>query len=105
MHHEGQATAVDHETEMKWFRRTAKAGSGLAQYQLGAGYSKEHGLPRDYARADMWINLAGTRGYGLGSNGQVAVARQTLAEFMSPEDLVKSQKLSTACFMAGIKGC
>ncbi|MCA6314717.1 MAG: sel1 repeat family protein, partial [Phenylobacterium sp.] len=44
MHHEGQATPVDHETEMKWFRRAAEAGSGLAQYQLGAGYANEHGL-------------------------------------------------------------
>lgn len=105
MHHEGQATTVDHETEMKWFRRAAEAGSGLAQYQLGAGYANEHGLPRDYVRAYMWINLAGTRGYGLGSKGQVAVAKQTLAEFMTPKDIARAQKLSTACFMANLKGC
>lgn len=101
MYHEGQATAVDHETEMKWFRPAAEAGSGLAQYQLGAGYANAHGLPRDYVRAYMWINLAGTRGYGLGSKGQVAVAKQALAELMSPEDVAKAQKLS----MAGFKGC
>ena len=105
MHHEGQATAVDHETEMKWFCRTAKAGSGLAQYQLGTGYSNAHGLGQDYVRAYMWINLAGTRGYGLGSKGPVAVAKQALAELMSAEDLAKAQKLSTAGFMAGFKGC
>lgn len=105
MHHEGQATPVDHETEMKWYRRAAEAGNGLAQYQLGAAYANEHGLPRDYVRAYMWINLAGTRGYGLGSKGQVAVAKQTLAEFMTPEDIARAQKLSTACFMANFKGC
>jgi hypothetical protein len=53
----------------------------------------------------MWINLAGTRGYGLGSKGPVAVAKQALAELMSTEDLAKAQKLSTACFMASFKGC
>jgi hypothetical protein len=52
----------------------------------------------------MWINLAGTRGCGLGSKGKVAVAKQTLAEFMTPEDIARAQKLSTACFMAGFKG-
>lgn len=76
MHHEGQATPVDHETEMQWFRRPAEAGSGLAQYQLCAGYANEHGLPRDYVRAYMWINLAGTRGYGLGSKGPGAAGRR-----------------------------
>jgi len=105
MHHEGQATPVDHETEMKGFRRAAEAGRGLAQSQLGAGYANEHGLQQDYVRACMWINLAGTRGYGLGSKGQVAVAKQTLAEFMTPEDIARAQKLSTACFMANFKGC
>ncbi|MCA3734491.1 MAG: sel1 repeat family protein [Phenylobacterium sp.] len=104
MHHEGQATPVDHETEMKWFRRAAEAGSGLVQYQLGAAYANECGQPRDYVRAYMWINLAGTRGYGLGSKGQLAVAKQTLAEFMTPEEIARAQKLSTACFMAGFKG-
>jgi TPR repeat protein len=105
MHHEGQATPVDHETEMKWFRRAAEAGSGLAQYQLGTGYANEHGFARDYVRAYMWINLAGTRGYGGGSKGQVAVAKQALVELMSPEDLARAQKLSTACFMASFKDC
>lgn len=53
----------------------------------------------------MWINLAGTRGYGLGSKGQVAVTKQTLAELLTPEDIARAQNLSTACFMASFKGC
>lgn len=105
LYHEGRGTAVDHQLEMKWARRAAEAGSGVAQYRLGEGYANGHGMEPDLVRGYMWINLAGTQGVGGGSKGPVAEGKRALAELMSPDDVARAQKMSTACFMAEFKGC
>jgi hypothetical protein len=35
----------------------------------------------------------------------VAEGKRALAELMSPDDVARAQKMSTACFMAEFKGC
>ncbi|MFN2150265.1 MAG: SEL1-like repeat protein, partial [Anaerolineales bacterium] len=35
----------------------------MAQYNLGLMYSKGRGVPQDYVKAHMWLNLAAAQGF------------------------------------------
>ena len=66
-------------------------GNGIAQHMLGDMYEKGEGVPQDYVRAHMWLNLAAAKG----SPG-AAVERATL-EFtgrMTPAQIAEAQKLA-----------
>jgi hypothetical protein len=47
----------------------------------------------------------GELGVGMGSNGPVAEGKRAFSELTSLDDTAQAQKLSTAGFMAGFKGC
>ena len=66
LYHEGRDTAVDHQMQMKWARRAAEAGSGVAQHRLGEGYANGHGKEPDLARAHRMstaVSMAEFKGF------------------------------------------
>ncbi len=51
----------DYATVIPEWRPLAEQGVANAQFSLGVMYGKGQGVPRDYARAPMWYNLAASR--------------------------------------------
>ena len=65
-----------------------------AQYSLGVVYGNGDGVPQDYARAHMWLNLAASR-FPPGENRDQAVEnRDIVAKRMSPAQKSEAQKLA-----------
>jgi len=47
----------------------------------------------------------GELGVSMRTIGPVAEGKRALSELISPDEIARAQKLSTACFMANFKGC
>ncbi len=79
----------DYDTALKGFRPLAEQGDAAAQYFLGVMYAKGHGSTKDYVLAHMWFSLAAARG------DKVAIkTRDTLEEFMTPDQIAEAQRLA-----------
>ena len=53
----------DYATALMEFRVLAEQGDAIAQYNLGLMYANGRGVPRDYAQAHLWANLAAAQGH------------------------------------------
>ncbi len=73
----------------KWYRKLADQGDKYAMYRLGEMYRDGDGVPRDYASAHMWFNLAAQSGYRYAST-----ARDELARKMTPDQIARTQRLA-----------
>jgi len=52
-------------------------------------YYKGEGVPQDYVKAHMWVNLAGAKG-----DEEAIKARDSIAERMTPAQIAEAQKLA-----------
>jgi len=84
----------------KWYRLAAKQGNAYAQGYLGDMYDAGQGVPQDYIRAYMWLNIAGANGYERASGKRDAVAKKLMQT-----DISKAQQLSRACLAQNYKNC
>ena len=73
----------------KWYRRSADQGDKYAMFRLGEMYRDGEGVPRDYASAHMWFNLAAESGYPYAST-----ARDELAQKMTPDQIARTRRLA-----------
>jgi uncharacterized protein len=73
----------------KWYRKLAGQGDKYAMFRLGEMYRDAEGVPRDYAAAHMWLDLAAKSGYPSAS-----VARDELARKMTPAQIARTQRLT-----------
>jgi TPR repeat protein len=69
--------------------RAAGKNHAEAQHSLGVILSQGKGVAPDHARAYAWFNLAAAQGHE-----KARVARDYLAESMSPEEVRKAQDIS-----------
>jgi hypothetical protein len=76
---------------LRWTQLAARQGERNAQFALGRLYLEGVGVPQDYVRAHLWLNLAASRGLS-----QSAKQRDEVAEKMTPQQLAEAQKLATA---------
>ncbi len=76
--------------EMEECTKAAEQGEAPAQYLLGAMYRFGKGVPQDYAKAYMWLNLVAAAG----SEGALTL-RDSVLENMTPEQIAEAQKLSS----------
>ena len=53
----------DYATALRLIRPLAEQGNANAQYILGVFYNNGLGVPQDYVRSYMWLNLAATQGF------------------------------------------
>ena len=88
MYKEGRGVPQDYAEALKWYRKAAEQGDGLAQTHLGNIYLNGFGVARDLVLAFMWMSLAAESG---GKNG--AKFRDLLAKFMTAPQLAKSKKM------------
>jgi TPR repeat protein len=96
---EGWGVAKDDAQEMVWLRKAAEQGHATSQYMLGWAYEDGiDGLPKDYAKAYFWLDLAAL-GEAKGSNRkQAAKKRDVAASHLSPADLASAQEQARKWF-------
>ncbi len=68
----------------------AEAGDGRAQRIVGLMYRDGQGVPQNYVRAHMWLNLAAA-----GGDAEAAAARDELAERMDTGQIAEAQRLAS----------
>ena len=76
---------------LHWTQLAARQGERNAQGLLGRLYLEGVGVPQDYVRAHLWLNLAASRGLS-----KAAKQRDEVAEKMTPQQLAEAQKLASA---------
>ncbi len=84
----------DYATAIREWRPLAEQGNAKVQLILGLMYSEDQGVPRDYAQAHMWYNLAAST-FPPGERRDKAVKnRDIVAEKMTPAQISEAQKLA-----------
>jgi TPR repeat protein len=83
-----------------WYKEAAANGSAKAQRALGLMYGRGQGVPQDFVRAYMWINLAATDGAT-----DKATDRNLIAAKMTPQQIAEAQKLAEECQARDFKNC
>ncbi len=73
----------------KWWLRAAMQGDAEAQYNVGNRYYRGRGLPQDYVRAHVWLNLA-----VLNENGSALFPLERLSRRITPGQLADAQMLT-----------
>ena len=79
----------DHKNALENFRPRAEKGDPYAQVHMGWAYFHGYGVPKDYALAYMWYNLAAGNGNEQGVNG-----REQVEKLMPPTQIAEAQKLA-----------
>jgi Sel1 repeat len=80
--------ASDYATTLR-YRLAADQGNAGAQYNLGLRYANSQGVPQDFVRAHMWLNLSAAQGEKNAVEGRDKVVQE-----MTPEQIAEAQKLA-----------
>jgi uncharacterized protein len=75
---------------LKWYRLAADQGRADAQDILGTMYAQGQGVPQDYVRAHMWLNLSAAQG-----DQDAAKNRDNIAQHTTPAQIAEAQKLAS----------
>jgi TPR repeat protein len=89
MYERGQGVTQDSTQAVSWFRKAAEQGNAAGQPALGVMYESGMGVPPDNVLAQMWLSLAAAQG-----NGDAAKLRDSLARFMTPDQIDEAQRLA-----------
>ena len=73
----------------RWYRLAADQGLSAAQFILGSMYTVAQGVPRDFVRAHMWLNLAAAQNYE-----DAGKMRDLIGKLMTPAQIAEAQKLA-----------
>jgi TPR repeat protein len=79
----------DYAIALRLIRPLAEQGDANAQYILGVFYNTGLGVPQDYVRSYMWLNLAAKQG-----RESAATFRDLVARLMTPEQIAEAQRLT-----------
>jgi|SRR5438034_1147601 len=84
--------------------KQAAQGNAWAQHNLGVLYDNGRGVPQDYVKAYMWLDLAAAQ---LTSNGKKLAVdnRDDAARRMTPAQIAEAHRLSQQCQAQYFKGC
>ena len=83
----------DNSQAIKWFRKAAEQGNGLAQMSIGDKYYYGTGVPQNDVEAYAWFLLAKARGYSDGLFG-VSFQIEKLEERMTSDQRAQGQARS-----------
>ena len=90
MYELGLGTPQNFSQAIYWYTKAAENGIDNARCPLG----ELHLRLRDYVAAHMWFNLA--QAASVSCSEKAASARDALSRLMTPDQIVKAQKLATA---------
>ena len=82
----------------------AEQGVNEAHFKLGLMYASGEGVPQDYARAYLWLNLAAASSE-FHYRPERVVNRDRAAAILSPAELAATQRLAAQCQESGFKDC
>lgn len=100
MHLQGNVVLQDYVESARLFRLAALEGNSGGQLRLGHLYAAGHGVDQSFVLAHMWFNLAAANG-----NTDGPADRESLAEFMSEEEIAEAQSLARTCLGSGYQIC
>ena len=83
--------ATDIPQGLKWLRLSAEQGTIDAQLLLGMAYLKGSDLPRDLVQADMWLQLAATKGDKFAASQRARAEKE-----MTTDQIEKARALAEA---------
>ena len=81
----------DNSQAIKWFRKAAEQGNGLAQMRIGDKYYHGIGVPQNDEEAYAWFLLAKARGYGGEGIFGVSFQIKKLEERMTSDQRAQGQ--------------
>jgi len=85
---------------IRWYREAAEQGHDDAQFWLGVMYEYGNGVPRNYRRAHMWMNIGASQGNKRAYEGRTSVAAK-----MNRADINNAQQMAERCVMSNYKEC
>jgi len=91
------------EKDLQTLHTQAEQGDVKAQVDLGWMYLNGQGVPQDYVRASMWLNLAAASTDP--TQKLSADIRDKVSRLMTPAQLAEAQRLSQQCQARQFKGC
>ena len=100
LYEKGLGVNLNYDMAAYWYLRAAEQGYAYAQTALGRMYTGDHGINRDAIRAYMWSSIAA----GLW-DPDAKLIQETVAETMSPQDILKAQQLAQQCVQKHFKNC
>jgi uncharacterized protein len=83
-----------------WFMEAAKQGDKHAQKSVGMLFGLGRGVPQDFVRAFVWLNVAAANG-----DRDAAAYRDGLADDMTKSDISKAQKITNECLRSDYHRC
>jgi len=93
LYRDGDGVPKDATEAAAWFRKAAEQGDARAQWSLGGLYLDGQGaVPRDYAEAYFWYDLAVAGEQDASDSKQVAKYRDEAASHLTPADLSREQE-------------
>jgi TPR repeat protein len=105
LYKDGQGGVLQNYTEaVRWYRLAAQQGNFVAQESLGRMYIFGQGVPVNYVKAHMWINIAASHG-PFGVHQVYAGDRNKLEVIMTPEQIVEAQEMARKCQASNFKQC
>ena len=85
----------DYAQAASWYRKAAEQGQVVAQLNLGLMYSRGEGVPQDYVRAHMWVNLAAPGISDTSSRRIFVESRDLVAAKMTPAQIAEAQRMAS----------
>jgi TPR repeat protein len=98
------AWGVPNAQQLAGLARGFAQGHPLAQNNLAELYFAGLGVPQDYVRAYMWVNLAAAHMQGE-EKKQAEENREDVAQRMTPAQITEAKQLSEQCRSKKFKGC
>jgi hypothetical protein len=90
----------DYVPAMRVFRALAEQGNAKAQNVLGVMFRKGEGVPKNPARAHMWLSFAAKRGDATAKAELRAVSRT-----MTAQEISQAEVMAQACEASGYRQC
>jgi TPR repeat protein len=94
MYFAGRSIPQDHREAMRWCRRAAEQGLGVAQAWLGEIYAAGRGVSQDKVEAHTWFNLAAARLPRGKKRDHAIQARDDLATVLTPSQLARAHEIA-----------
>ena len=79
--------------DIEQLRQAAEQRHAQAQYHLGLRYDVGKGVPKDYVKTYVWLNLAAAQG-----NTSAAEGKDSLRKRMTSKQIAEAQKLAGELF-------
>jgi uncharacterized protein len=92
------------ESRIKILRAISECAHALAQTNLGAMYELGRGVPQDYVRAHMWLNLAAASLSG-DEREKATSNREIASKKMTSAQIAQAQEMARKCQASNFKNC